>query len=82
MNLNSLSQSLLEATKAHPLSFEEMSCISLRAMDVGLTQCGSHTRQTLARARENFAAGFAAAGEPKGVSHGAICFSLRYAPLI
>lgn len=68
--------------KAHALSFEERSCILLPTMDVGLTQHGSHSRQTLARARGSFAAGFAAAGEPKGLPHGAICFSLRYAPLI
>lgn len=82
MNLTSQSQSLLEAVKAHPLSFEEMSCILLPGRAVGLTQRGSHPRQALARVRESFAAGFAAAGEPKGVSRGAICFSLRYAPLI
>lgn len=45
---------------------------------VGLSQPGSHTRQTLAHARDSSAA----AGEPQGVSHGAVCFSLRYAPLI
>lgn len=82
MNLTSLSQSPLETVKAHPLSFEEMSCILLPTVDMGLTQHCSHTRQTLARARESSAAGFAAAGEPKGVLHGAICFSLRYTPLI